>query len=282
MKKINEENACNAFLEIFPYITGVWYNKEKSPDECNSNEPEVDYLLKPRNPNCPLVVVEHTILESFQDEIAYVNRSFDIVKEIDAICHGKLPEDRYFILMIPDILVDTLRKSAKKTKFFEDVYPWVLTEAYKLKNDDCTNKKYKEHDIILMCGGSNSDINGTVGRIPMQPKQHAKLREERLWISIKHGCDKFRKYKKDKPIHDTVLLLEDISGMFCVSALQGNQISNTRMRRVNSLVDYIVVFASHNNRMIVGNIWKEKQFWYAQIPYNRRFHEVEGKWKPLA
>jgi hypothetical protein len=91
---------------------------------------------------------------------------------------------------------------------------------------------------------------------------------------------KFQRYKLIG--YETVLLLEDISGAFHTSALQGNEIAATRRRLVNALVDYIVVFASHDDRMIVGKIWKEKQFWYAQIPYSKRFHEVEGKWTPLA
>jgi len=193
MKKINEENACNAFLEIFPYITGVRYDKKESPDERNSNESDVDYLLTPRSSNLPLVAVEHTILESFKGEIRYLNRSYDIVKEIDSTCRGKLPKDRYFILVIPDTLVDILRKSSEKTQFVNDVCSWVVNEAKKLKYDDYTTQEYREHNIILMCGGSHPDINGTVGRIPMQPKHHVELRKERLWISISHGLEKFRK-----------------------------------------------------------------------------------------
>jgi hypothetical protein len=154
-----------------------------------------------------------------------------------------------------------------------------VSEAKKLKYDDYITQEYKEHNIILMCGGSHPDINGTVGRIPGQPKRYVELREERLWISISHGLGKFQKYKHIG--HDTALLLEDISGAFHTSALQGNETAATRRRLVNALVDYIVVFASHDNRMIVGNIWKEKRSWYAQIPYSRRFHEVEGRWTPL-
>jgi hypothetical protein len=117
MKKINEENARSAFLEIFPHITGVEYNKKESPDEQNSKGPDVDYLLTPRSPDLPLLAVEHTILESFKGQMAYVNRSYDIVKEVDTTCRGKLPEDRYFILVIPDTLVHTLLKSAKNNSF---------------------------------------------------------------------------------------------------------------------------------------------------------------------
>jgi hypothetical protein len=122
MKKINEENACSAFLEIFPHITGVRYDKKESPNERNSKGPEVDYLLSPRSRDLPWVAVEHTILESFKGQMTYVNRSYDIVKEVDSNCRGKLPEDRYFILVIPDTLVHTLLKSAK-TQFVEDVWP---------------------------------------------------------------------------------------------------------------------------------------------------------------
>jgi hypothetical protein len=164
MKKTNEENACSAFLQIFPYITGVRYDKKESPDERNSMGPDVDYLLTPRSPDLPLVAIEHTILESFKGQMTYVNRPYDIVKEVDTTCRGKLPEDRYFILVIPDTFVDTLRKSAK-TQFVKEVSPWVVSEAKNLGYDDYITQEYREHNIILMYSREDSRATQTPCRI---------------------------------------------------------------------------------------------------------------------
>src|SRR4030042_2127412 len=135
MKKINEENACNAFIEIFYLLTGEAYDKTDCPDERNSPEPEVDFILRPRNAELPLLAVEHTILESFEGQIKYVKQSHELVQEVNVECQGKLPMDRYFELVLPSPLVESLEKSAK-AKFIKDISPWVISEAQGMKRDD--------------------------------------------------------------------------------------------------------------------------------------------------
>ena len=66
----------------------------------------------------------------------------------------------------------------------------------------------------------------------------------------------------------TALLLEDVAGTLRGSTLSGYE---------NSLeeVDYIVVFVSNEERMIIGNVWKERSVWHSFLPGNRRFSFYE-------
>lgn len=274
LKKINEENAINAFLEIIPYITGTRYSIERCPDEHNTNEPdkppEVDYILSPHNSGFPMIAVEHTCLELFEGQLTYVHRSWDIVNELNSRCRGKIPDDRYFFITIPYNLVDSLRNAAKKP-FFEYISSWIVSNAEDLMKDGNIQESYEECDITLTCMGSNNEMNGTLGRVLTWPEQLSELSEERLRISIDHGINKFDKYKNLG--YETALLLEDISDAFRRAALSGDMIEP---------VDYFVVFRSNynNGRMIRGEVWKEKQNLHKEIPGSNVFHEVNRKWIP--
>jgi hypothetical protein len=279
MKKQNEETACEAFLQILCIITGVQYTKMGSPDEKVTHRRDVDYLLAPYRSAGAIVAVEHTRLESFEGQLTYVNRSYDIVEEINSKCKGKLPSDRYYILVVPPELVEALHKTNKK-RFIDDYWPWVVDKVDSIRQDDNVSRTYGAHTVTLICGGSHPDINGSVGRIPGQPEQIDDLQEKRLWLAIWHGLSKFPRYKLEG--YKTALLLEDVAGTFYSSALIRNRKSVLKRVFVRALVDYIVVFVSIRDRMIVGNVWKEGGLWYPQIPYSRRFSQKGGVWKALA
>lgn len=83
MKKLNEKNACKAFIEILKKITGVEYNKESSPDEQSSAIPDIDWILILKDSRSHRIAVEHTIVESFENQIVYVHHSSDVVKQIN-------------------------------------------------------------------------------------------------------------------------------------------------------------------------------------------------------
>lgn len=258
-------------------LTGSVYETTDYPDERNTVERDVDFILTPKDAELPMLAIEHTIVESFEGQIRYVNKSWDLVQEVNSKCRGALPIDRYFILVVPNTLVDSLEKTAK-AEFIENVSRWIVNEAERMKHDHYISWQYGEHNLLLMCGGgSHPDINGSVGRIPGQPTQLTELKEERLWISFCHGLGKFPKYKNGG--YKTVLLLEDISGTYGGPDFSDDVVGKSRRNLVDALVDYVVVFVSHQNRMIVGNIWKDKQRWYEKIPYSMRFYEENGKWK---
>ena len=278
MKRQNEINAINALLEILPFFAGGRYVENGSPDENNSQCKNVDYVLAPCANNLPNLAVEHTRVEAFRGQMTYVNRSYDIVHEVDIKCQGQLPPDRYFILVVSHILVESLRKQAIK-QFISFVVPWIVTTAQTLLIDNHKTTKYAEQDLLLMCGGSHPKVNGTIGRISNRPNNQEDLAKESLWFSIEHGLGKFSKYKRLG--YDTVLSLEDISGAIRSSMLLEIDTDIQRKALISTLVDYLIVFASNEDKMIVANVWKEKQLRYNYIPFNRRFDRREGKWFPL-
>jgi len=268
MKKLNEENACKAFIEILRKITGVDYEKEYSPDEHSVASSDVDYILISKDGRSHRIAVEHTIVESFGKQIAYVNQSYDVVEQVNVQCQGKLPMDRYYFLIVLPPLIGSLKRNRKK-KFVREISSWIYDIAKTLTEDQWSSRIYNDQDVTLMCGGSYPEMNGNVFRMPKQPMEVEKRKRERFRLAIKQKLPKLIKYKLKRIT--TSLLLEDIGGIFLNHQRRRTDLTITQRFLIFLLVDYVIILVSNNQRMVVGNVWKEKRRWYSTIPYDRKF-----------
>lgn len=277
MKKLNEESARDALMAILPWLDGRQYELQSQPDELNHPERDVDFIFKPRKVATPMLAIEHTVVEAYDGQIAYSHRSYDLAQAINTRCHDQLPADRYFFLVIPERLSASLR--GKDRTHFEDlVANQVATAARKLSVNAYTPLDFNGEPILLMCGGSHPTLNRSVGRIPSRPND-SQRRADRLWKSLEHGLAKFAKYRNDQ--YQTLLSLEDISGSIPGPPTVDGLMTKEQQSLVNQLVDYIIVFVASQQRMIVANVWKEKEVWYDVPPYTRRFSQESGEWAPL-
>jgi len=263
MKKPNEENACRAFIDILPALTDTIYDvKGKPPDVLNRRTSDVDFVLISSTDKNDKIAVEHTILESFDGQIEYVKRSRDIVGVINDRCRERIPPDRYYFLNIPPQTADFL-VGKSRTLFVIDLSSWVKETAQKLLLvDSYIQTDYKGHKITLTCGGNTACLNGNVWCMPQEPENPKALQSKRLERAIRDKLPKLTKYKEQG--FKTALLLEDVAGTLSDSSLRGYAITLDE-------VDYIVVFVSNEDRMIVGSVLKENSVWYSFIPPNRRF-----------
>jgi len=267
MKKSNEQNACDAFITILKSLTDIKYEKSESPDEVNRSTPDVDFILVSSSNKKDKIAIEHTIVESFDGQIGYVNRSYDIVDSINTGCKKRIPPDRYYFLAIPPIIADTLM-GKNRERFISDLILWVTESAQKLLLvDSYIQTEYEGHKITLTCSGDTAQLNGNVWRISEEPENQKALQCERLGRAVRDKLPKLTKYK-EKPGFKTALLLEDVAG-----TLRGNTLRDCEISLEE--VDYIVVFVSNENRMIIGNVWKEESIWYSCVPGNRRFSFYE-------
>jgi len=269
MKKKNEHSAAVAFSLILSAITGEACALIESPDEQNRRTPDIDYVFGLASKTNCFVAAEHTIVEDFEGQIWYVNRSFDIVSEINDCCRATLPIDRYFFLVVPDRLVNSLDKPARNA-FVAKIYPTIANECMRLEIDEHTKILFKGHELWLMCKGDHPDMNGNVFRIPKAPENGKALQRHRLTRSLNEKLPKLCKYKLKG--FSTALLLEDISGGLSGIGFHGKSVRLLHRLVIRVFVDYVVVFASNDGRMVVGNVWKEKRLWHKNVPYPRRYH----------
>jgi hypothetical protein len=139
--------------------------------------------------------------------------------------------------------------------------------------EDWIQTVYEGHKITLSCGVDYERLNGNVGPIPQQPENQNALKRERLRRALEDKLPKFTKYKK--PGFKTALLLENVAYFLDANTLKDCEINLEE-------VDYIVVFQSINERMITGNVLKEKSVWYLFVPYDKRFNfPIETQYKSV-
>jgi hypothetical protein len=261
-KKQNEWNACNAFIDILLSITGVKYTVDSSPDQVNRRTKDVDFILISNSDKNDKIAVEHTIVESYDGQLGYVSRSYDIVQSINDRCKEKISSGRYYFLAIPPVLVKSLTGDSRE-QFIERISSWVMkTGPNLLQVDTDAQTEFNGHEITLICRGDCPGINGNVLRISQAPENQKALSCKRLERAIQDKLPKLAKYKEQR--FKTALLLEDVAGMLSDSVLKSYAPSLEK-------ADYIVDFKSNENRMIVGDVIKEMSVWYSFVPYNRRF-----------
>jgi hypothetical protein len=269
MKKANEISATEAFALVLSSINKLSYHLIDSPDERNRESSDIDCVHAVDSETKRKVAAEHTIVESFEGQLAYVNQSFDIAAEININCQGSIPAEFYYFLAIPDDLVASLDRP-RRIDFVKQISPIIAKECAHLQIDGYSKIPFLEYEIWLMCRGSHPEMNGKLYRIPKAPNEGDTLQRQRLARSIAAKLPNLRKYRLKG--YSTALLLEDISGGLSNIGIHGQSIRLVHRLSIRLFVDYIVVFASHNQRMIVGNVWKEKRHWYANVPYERKFH----------
>lgn len=268
MKKQNEHNACEAFITMLKALTGTKYMQSESPDEQNRETRDVDFLIVSNSDESDMIAIEHTILESYEGQIGYVNRSYDIVGSINKDCKNKIPDDRYYFLSIPPELSDSL-VGKNRVLFVSNISSWVSEEAQKLSIDSQTQIEYEKKIITLMCCGSDVQLNGNVWRAPQSPDNQELMQTKRLIRSIEDKLPKLRDYKERG--FTTALLLEAIAFIPSTITQRSHGMSSEIKNTIRRVVDYIIVFGSNEDRMIVGNVWKEKSIWHLSIPNDRRF-----------
>lgn len=274
----NEIAARNAFIEILQKIKGVEYFPESRPEDEDRNIPAIDFILAPKDENkkVPKIAVEHTIVEAHDRQIEYVNHSYDIVEKINQKCKGKLPTNRCFQLIIPpDLIVATSRK--KRDKLIEKISGWIPDVTKTLTDrDQYSSILYDGYKVLLTCIGSVSEMNGNVGRMPTRPEDGEEKRKARFHRAIKEKLPKLIKYKKKG--YMTALLLEDISFSHALPKDNWKDIIPEQCHsEFKSQIDYVVIFVSNQEKMVVGNVWKEGFQIYTEIPDNRRFSLMNRK-----
>lgn len=273
----NEKNACNAFIEILRKITGVEYCPESWPEKENRNNQDVEVILAPKDEKkqAPKIAVEHTIVEAYESQIAYVKQSYDIVEKINQRCEGKLPQDRFFILAIPPSLIRGNREEIDK--LINCLSSCIPNIAKSLHNHQGFLLSYNAQKIWLKCSGSYSKMNGKIGRGSTSPDNKKEERKKRFHRAIEEKIAKLIKYK-EKQKYATALLLEDVSGVHVELTDHWRDLIPEKWRLDFQLkIDYVAIFVSVEKEMIIGNIWKEKAQLYAEVPSNRRFNFHQEK-----
>lgn len=264
MEKPNEKNAREALIEIFNKKYSKDLILDSKPDEKNRKTKDIDWIMH----DCTKkYAIEHTIIEKYIGQKEYVLQSYEITKRINEKCTGKLPNTNYFFLLLPYQLIYR-KKKPDNEKLINELTMWVIKEACNMNAEDSVYCFYNGAKVSLICNNDENIENGNVYRAPCSPDDCDELLVKRFDKVITDKLGKITKYKCKK--YQTVLLLEDISGSFMFGIPQ-KKIGIINKLKIWLRVDYIIILVSLNDKMVVGNIWKEKGMWYKIIPLENRF-----------
>ena len=270
MKKENEKNACDALITILERVRGVKYECESCPDEGVSREKEPDFILKSTRAGMRRMAVEHAVIQLFKEQITYVKRLYKLEEQINRLCQGKIPADRYYFITAPHALINSLTNSKKRKAFCDRLAPWTTQEAAPLRIDESIQDSYECYKVTLMCRGTHPRLNGRVALMQEYPADVTTLHKEGFDRAVRHGLDKLRKYKRNPfESFDTVLLLEAVAGLQHERITAG--LTSSEKAQIDEYIDYIVVLDSCEDQMIAGFVWKENETWHGFVPGNRRF-----------
>ena len=163
-------------------------------------------------------------------------------------------------------------KKKKRIAFVDSLVPWIVQHAGQLKADEFLSCTYEAHKITLTCEGTHPSLNGNVWSMPELPADQETLQRDSFHKAIKHGLKKLREYKLKGVT--TVVLLEDIAGVKYGQLI--GELQPADKDQIDRFIDYIVVLASNNDRMIFGTVWKDIDRWYSFIPADRRFYNFHS------
>ena len=133
MKRSNEQNAIDALIKIIPFLLNERYEKKEEPDEKNQFHQDVDWILEPESEESksPLLAVEHTVVEAFRGQMSYVIGFYNLVNLVNSRCKDQLPPDRYFILVAPHDLVNSLNGREIQDEFAKSISYMDITDLSK-------------------------------------------------------------------------------------------------------------------------------------------------------
>ena len=274
MKKENEVNACNSLIRILQILADVRYEWESCPDEGSANGKDVDFILKAARIGAARIAVEHTVVPLFNEQYQYAIASYDRAEEINELCRGRVPKDRYYVMTASYVLINSLDSRKKRENFNEKLAGWIIQRAPCLRIDESEQYSHEGYQITLTCRGTHPQLNGSVWRIPESPADLTRLQKEAFNKAVQHGLGKFPKYKRNpNESFTTVLLLEDVAGLNHEQIM--SRLTTCEIVEIGEYIDYIIVLASFEQKMIAGYVWKEGITWHGLVPGDRRFERSE-------
>jgi hypothetical protein len=271
MKKPNEHNAiqsalnmCKKFYGLLDPITDICY-----PDDKNNDSKDVDCVFQIGSEKYAL---EHSVIESYDGQIEYVRKSYDIAKKVNERLREKLFNDKHYVLLLPpDLIINKGKKYL--ANLIDSLSDKILINNTEITSDASYSIQFDNSDITIFCDDVDGPDEDMVHRIPTKPKGCEDfLKLDRVDRLLKAKLPKLTQYKKQG--YKTILVVEDVSGEYW-AGINKNIVNDLFCSHIISSVDIGIRFVSIYDEMIVGSIWKDGAQWHDEAPMENRF-KIDG------
>ena len=267
LKKKNEIHALESVVTLFRHLGILSGDPERIlyPDEENSTSEDIDCIVEL---NRQRIAIEHSVIEYYPGQLVYANNSFEFMNEINDLVGGILSNDLHYILLIdPYLIIDKRKPEMKKLAI-------KIQEEFIANIDIIGIEKmhvffYNNLPVSIFCDSIDGIQNGKVYRAQTSPSVNLEIKTtERVRVFFEKKLPKLIRYRLKG--YSTLLVIEDISGRF-MTQIDRKMIGLWNWLRCFLFVDYIIIFVSINNQMVVANLWKKKYHWPKFTPMERRF-----------
>lgn len=211
-ENIHEKLVCDFIIQFhqekFSTSTIKFYSK---PDKIDRKQKSVDYLYSYENSN--LIAVEHTLIESYPDQIQDTHRFVQLLKPLEVELRDKLPKPGKYWLCIDINQANNTHGDYKKIR--DLIKNWVVKSAPTLKVGSLKTAPHhmireQPNDVPFFCTLYRREPinrNGYFYIARQTPDNIDQLRNIRIKKSLDDKTHKLAKAKKENNA-ESILILE--------------------------------------------------------------------------
>ena len=227
------------------------------PDATNRSSKDVDAIgVSDRGTH---FVVEHTSIDSFEDQRSLAHRSLALFREILDHLPAKLPDDRYFGLSIPAKLAKQL--STKEQRKLRGFLPgWICATAPLLPDDQRLTFEVNYHGqrMGLHRRYSHPALNGQVLPFLTAPEGYEDERTKVIRAALLEKIPKFSAYPRRRFLR--VLVFEDVDMALSNSWVVRTAFNRARLQKPFQMPHYVIYVFTLDGRTMEAEFLRTPLF----------------------
>lgn len=264
-----EELSCDALRYVIWRRKHFLYAVESRPDKKNRNSKDIDFVLDCQGR--PKVAVEHTSIESFEDQRKTGSRHADFTKKVSQLV--QVPQDSYYKLACPAEMYIELSKRER-----DDLVPQVaalVSQNLRLLRPHGRSNPFQilsgRFTLWIGKGGDYQEFNGKLLAALIAPKGLEEGRGARISRALFEKLPKLVPYAKQGML--TYLVLEDWDIGISNSMLVKNVLLKMKRKYSDQLPYGILQLTSYRDRIVEAWLVKEGSRWSSRISNRGPFYD---------
>ena len=272
-KRGNEGKVCDAVARMLEKRTGKTRKDVRNPEK-DGIGPPVDIRLKL---GCQEYAIEHTIIESYENQIRNSRAYWDIQEYLKENVEGKLPDEAYYELQIPT-KTTMPKKERKRGKLRKEIGDWVratandMDERRKTGCRGCLRYTSYYERVVGKIESPNWEVAlvregdvqiGEDGKAVIQTKWMLQENvEEQRWERLRDAygrkCPKLEEAKREGA--RTILILENIDTNLGWFGVIGRMIPRLAQEKIKG-PDEIYLAEKHQGSFMILTMKKGELHW---------------------
>ena len=269
----HEARACEAVIEIIRRRSRQRYRIESRPDKENRGSQDIDFILSSKDVATKFAV-EHTTLESFENQRTDSHMIDSFVERLKKECEGHVRPYTFYLLHIPTDMVRRT-KGKQQERIIDELLTWIPTvmdDMDPYKNRWASIETFG-HRIWLSMRNSYHFSRILVPAQIVPYDEDSQRRVARVDRALADKLPKLHDYKTAG--YDTILILEaPWADILSNSTLVAESTMRASVGHEHHLPDYIYQVSSFVDRIDEGWVLKDHAQWRKDVPENGPYRNL--------